>query len=142
MKKGYSAYKNANIDTADQGKLILIAYDVAIKHCKLALEADCNHEQLEIRTKHLFKVQDALTELIGALRLDIGDVAKNLYRLYEYMLRCLIEANVERKSEKITEVLTYLENLRAAWEDAIVQVKKETGSITPSDNNNNVFVNG
>ena len=96
MQQGYAAYRHASIDTADQGKLILIAYDVAIKNCKLALEKfDCVN-MIEERTRHVFKAQDAVTELLSALRVDVGEVAHNLYRLYDYILRSLVDA---RRSE-------------------------------------------
>jgi len=128
MKQGYDAYKTANIDTADQGRLIIIAYDIAIKSCKLALEKFDDRHLLEERTKHIFKAQDAITELLTALRLDVGDIAKNLYNLYDYMLRCLVEASVKHKKEKITEVLGYMESLREAWVVAIQKTKTNNTS--------------
>jgi flagellar protein FliS len=134
MKQGYDAYKSANVDTADQGKLILICYDVAIKHCKLALEKFDDHKLLEDRTKHLFKVQDAITELLSALKMDVGEIAHNLYRLYDYMLRSIVEASVKNKKEKVTEILGYLENLRGAWAEAIINVKKESAAKLETNN--------
>lgn len=126
MKQGYDAYKSANVDTADQGKLILICYDVAIKHCKLALEKFDDRTLLEERTKHLFKVQDAITELLSALRMDVGEIAVNLYKLYDYMLRSIVEASIKHKKEKITEILGYLEDLRSAWAEAVIKVKQDS----------------
>ena len=126
MKQGYSAYQSANVDTADQGKLILIAYDVAIKHCKLAIEKFDDYRRAEERTKHIFKVQDAVTELLSALRLDVGDVAQNLYRIYEYIIRSMVQASVKNDRSKVEEVLSYLVQLREAWEEAIRKVKSET----------------
>lgn len=134
MQQGYAAYRHATVDTADQGKLILIAYDVAIKNCKLALEKFDSHDKIEERTKHIFKAQDALTELLSALRMDVGEVAKNLYRLYDYMLRSLVDASVRGNKGKIVEVLGYLENLREAWEEAIRKIKTESAaSIAPGN---------
>ena len=125
MKQGYQAYRNANVDTADQGKLILIAYDVAIKHCKLAIEKFDDRHLLNERTKHIFKAQDAVTELLSALRLDAGEVAHNLYRLYDYMLRSLVQAGVKNEKSKVEEILRYLVDLRGSWEVAIVKAKNE-----------------
>jgi flagellar protein FliS len=130
MKQGYLAYRNANVDTADQGKLILIAYDIAIKHCKLALESFSDHRQINERTRHIFKVQDAITELLSALRLDVGEVAHNLYRLYDYMLRALVQASVKNEKAKVEEVLKYLSELRESWEVAIAKVKNETATAS------------
>ena len=125
MNKAYETYVNVNVDTASQGKLILIAYDVAIKHCKMALESFGNKTRIEERTRHLFKGQDAITELMGALKLDVGEIARNLYRLYDYMLRSLIESNMQDNRGKAEEILGYLEMLRGAWDEAIGKVKKD-----------------
>ncbi|KMQ49563.1 Flagellar biosynthesis protein FliS [Chitinispirillum alkaliphilum] len=133
MKQGYTAYKNTSIDTADQGKLILIAYDVAIKHAKLALEKFDDYKLLEERTKHLFKVQDAITELLSSLNLDSGEIAVNLYRLYEYMLKTLVDAGIKSEKEKVTEVLGYLETLKSAWAEAAQKVKAENASELKSN---------
>ena len=133
MKNAYSTYKTANIDTADQGKLILIAYDVAIKHCRLALEKFTDIKKIEERTKHLFKVQDALSELMGSLRMDVGEIAKNLYRLYDYMLRRLVQANAKSESEYVKEVLGYLLDLRSAWNDAIQNIRQQNAAAAGSD---------
>lgn len=125
MKDGYSTYKTANIDTADQGKLILIAYDVAIKHCRLALEVFPDKKKIEERTKYLFKVQDAITELMSSLKLEVGEIAQNLYKLYDYMLWRLVHANTKGKKEFVQEVLGYLVDLRDAWKEAIETVKSQ-----------------
>lgn len=131
MEKGYSTYKTANIDTADQGKLIIIAYDVAIKHCRLAIDIFGDKHKMEERTKHLFKVQDAVTELMSSLKLDVGDIAQNLYRLYDYMIRKLVDANVKQEIQNVKEVLGYLESLRSAWKEAINNLR--TLNISPKE---------
>ena len=126
MNKAYETYKTVTVDTASQGKLILIAYDVAIKSCKGALEAFDSYRQIEERTRHLFKAQDAITELMSALRMDVGEISRNLYRLYDYMLRRLVESNVKNDPKCVEEVLGYLETLRGAWDTAIASLKKES----------------
>jgi flagellar protein FliS len=139
MQQGYAAYRNATIDTADQGKLILIAYDVAIKNCKQAIDKFEAVDKIEERTKHLFKAQDAVSELLGALRVDVGEVAQNLFKLYDYILRSLVDAGVKNNKGKVVEVVGYLENLRDAWDDAIRKVKSESA---PTMSAGNVAVQG
>jgi flagellar protein FliS len=128
MKQGYNVYKSANVDTADQGKLILICYDVAIMHCKQAIEKFDSYEMIEERTKHIFKAQDAITELLGALRMDVGEIARNLYRLYDFMLRSLVASSVQNDKKKVHDVLGILELLRDAWSIAIQKVKAEAAA--------------
>ncbi len=133
MKDAYSTYKTANVDTADQGKLILIAYDVAIKHCRFALEKFSDYTGIEERTKHLFKVQDAISELMSSLKLEIGEIAQNLYRLYDYMLRRLVEANAKNDPKCVKEVLGYLLDLRSAWGDAIQDLRNQNAETAGND---------
>ncbi|HEX2956945.1 MAG TPA: flagellar export chaperone FliS [Chitinispirillaceae bacterium] len=134
MKQGYNAYRSANVDTADQGKLILICYDVAIMHCKQAIEKFDKYELIEERTKHLFKAQDAITELLSALRMDVGEIAHNLYRLYDFMLRSLVSSSVQNDKKKVSDVLGILELLRDAWSVAIQKVKTETAANVEMSN--------
>ncbi len=126
MNQGYSAYKTANVETADKGKLIIICYDVAIKHGNVAVEMESPNANLEQWIKHVYKVQDAISELISALNMDAGEVATNLYRLYEYMLHRLTQAVVKVEIEPVREVVGYMMDLRSAWKVAIQNVK--TGS--------------
>ncbi len=132
MKTGYGAYASTHVETADQGKLILIAYDVAIKHCKISLEKFNDREFIKERTQHICRAQDAVTELMSALRMDVGEIAQNLYRLYDYILRRMVEANIKNDRTKIEEVLGYLSELRDAWGQAIVNVKREAAGTSDS----------
>ncbi len=59
--------------------------------------------------------------IIGGLRegLDLqqgGEVATNLDRLYEYMVRRLIEANLQNEPEIIDEVAGLLRNIKTGWD--------------------------
>ena len=101
---GYVAYKTTKVETADQGKLILIAYDVAIKHCKMSLDKFGKYECIEERSKHLCRAQDAVNELMGALRMDVGEIAGNLYRLYSYIIRRLVEANIKNDRKPVDDL--------------------------------------
>lgn len=132
MKNAYSTYQSANVDTADQGKLIIIAYDVAIKHCRLSLDKFGNYDVIEKRTRHLLKAQDAINELMSALRMDVGQIAHNLYQLYDYMIRRLIHANSQNDKAAVEECLGYLVDLRDAWQQAIRIVKNQNASMDTS----------
>lgn len=123
MNQGYSAYKTANVETADKGKLIIICYDVCIKHGNMAAEYGSPRDNLEQWVKHVYKMQDAISELVSALNMDVGEISQNLYRLYEYMLHRLTTAVVEVDPTPITEVVEYMTDLRSAWKVAIQNVK-------------------
>ena len=117
MKNAYSTYKTANVETADQGKLILIAYDIAIKNCRMALERFTPGSDPFDRNKCLYKAQDAITELMSSLRLDVGEVAQNLYKMN------LVQGVVKNSASNVEETLKHLLSLREAWDTAILQSK-------------------
>jgi len=125
MNQGYNAYKTANIDTADKGKLLIICYDVAIKHGGIVSEMPTDLKYIEERNKHLYKMNDAINELISSLNFDVGDgeIARNLYRLYEYMQYRINQCILHPDNEGIKEILVYLTELRDAWKVAAQSVR-------------------
>lgn len=114
----YDKYKKVRIETASQGKLILMLYDGAIRflnHAKVSLE----DKRYDVVNNNLIKAQDILTELMLSLNMSVGDIAKNLYSLYDFMYRSLIEANVKKDKELITEIRNMLQELKETWEEGI-----------------------
>jgi flagellar protein FliS len=119
QKNPYKKYKQASIKTASQGKLILMMYDGAVKFLNIAID-NIPDKRYDVVNTNIIKTQDILTELMLALNLDIGgEVAKNLYSLYEYMNRRLVEANIKKNIDIINEVLGLICELREAWQEVI-----------------------
>ena len=140
MKNGYSAYKSANIDTADQGKLIIICYDVAIKHCKLSIDLFKDYKDIELKSTYLYKAQDAIMELMGSLNMEIGEISENLYKLYDYIIRKISDGIIKNDKSAIDEVLGYLTSLREAWIVADQQVKKDNSQNRSAEATKNIAI--
>lgn len=108
-------YKNNQILTAPQNKLVVMLYDGAIRNLKLS-KIEMENKDLNKVNEYLQKTQDIVFELMSTLNLEVGgDVAKNLYSLYDYMYSRLIEANIKKDLEIINEIQGFLEELRDAW---------------------------
>lgn len=108
-------YQTNQIATASPKKLLIMLYDGAIKNLRLA-ELSLNEKNLENVNKYLTKTQDIITEFMTTLNFeDGGEVAQNLYQLYEYMDYRLIRANIDKDIEPIKEIKKYLEELRDTW---------------------------
>lgn len=108
-------YKNNQILTAPQNKLVVMLYDGAIRNLKLS-KIEMENKDLNKVNEYLQKTQDIVFELMNTLNLEVGgDVAKNLYSLYDYMYSRLIEANIKKDLEIINEIQGFLEELRDAW---------------------------
>ncbi len=122
MSTVHNSYKNASIHTADRGKLVVMVYDHCIQWCDLALEAGGD---LEARRKALDKVHNGLTELICALDMEHGgEIARNLWRLYDFMTWTLTQCLVARTDKGIQDVRHLLSELRSAWQVAAEEVRR------------------
>lgn len=111
----YNAYKNNQVMTASKPKLMIMLYDGAIKNLKLA-ELALEDKEIEKVNTYLKKTQDIIVEFMSTLNFEAGgEIADNLYALYEYMYNRLVRANIDKDKEVIIEVRKYLEELRDTW---------------------------
>ncbi len=116
QKNPYSQYKKTEIDTANQGKLIVMLYDGAVKFLNVALE-NMDLKTYDVVNTNIIKAQDIITELLVSLNMkDGGEISTNLFNLYVYFKKKLLEANIEKNSDKINEVIDHLKTLRNAWD--------------------------
>lgn len=119
----YQQYQESQLETASQGKLLLMLYDGAIRFLTQAQQA-MEQKKWQDAHNYILRAEDIITELMACLKMDVGEVAQNLYRLYEYFNWRLIQANIKRSPEMLVEVQTRLRELREAWAEAI----KQTGA--------------
>lgn len=113
----YELYQQNNVYTSSQGKLLLLLYDGAIKFVRISKFA-IGEKNYYVANKNLIKAQNILNELMCTLNMDY-DISKNLYKLYDYMKRRLIEANIKKDTAIIDEILNMLIGFRDTWQKAI-----------------------
>jgi len=128
-----NAYKEIQIKTANQIRLIVMLYDGAIRHTNLAIDAfQEGHRHFDVINNHIIAAQDILSELMASLDFEKGGaLAKNLFSLYSFMNRRLLEGNLQKDSAPIAEVKKMLGDLREAW-DEISTRKGLEENTTPS----------
>jgi flagellar protein FliS len=125
MSYAHQSYKNANVTTADRGKLVIMIYDHCIKWTKKA-EEELDSKNVEQMVRAVQRVQNGITELMCALDMERGgDIARNLFRLYEFYSRHLSQAIKDRSSQALREVAGMMSMLREAWLVAIENVRRE-----------------
>ena len=126
--KKLASYRTVSVDTASPGKLILMLYDGALRFLRTAEDGfrlECPRARSETVHNNLMRAQDIISELQRCLNLrDGGDVAINMFRLYDFMLTRLIEANLKKKPENVRVVVQLLGEVRDAWD----QMLREQGS--------------
>jgi flagellar protein FliS len=125
MLNGYQRYKDLQVQTASGGQLILLLYQGAIKFLNRARRAI---EERDVEGAHnsLIRAQDIVLELSHALDKSAGPVATNLERIYDYLYRRLVYANVHKDVAAIDEVLKHLRDLHGAWEHVLSQAPSGT----------------
>ncbi len=126
-KKPVDQYKEIQIKTAGQGKLIVMLYDGIINNLEQAKEYISKKNIQESHNK-IVKAQDIIMELIFSLNMEAGEIAQKLYSLYMYFHKRLLEANIYKDPKIIDEVLKMVKELREVW--AQVVKKPESYSKT------------
>jgi flagellar protein FliS len=110
-------YREEQINGLSQKELILMLYDGAIKFAGDARAAIEKRDYVE-SYKLIVRGRDVVTELLRILDLERGgDVARNLKRLYVYMIGRLTEVNFTKEVRLLDNVIDILQNLRSAWAD-------------------------
>jgi flagellar secretion chaperone FliS len=127
QRNPYNQYKQTEINTANQGKLIVMLYDGAIKFLKVALE-NMNVKTYDVVNTNIIKAQDIITELLLSLNMkDGGEISANLFNLYLYFKKKLLEANIQKSPDMIKEVIDHMNSLRDYWH-------KISGKENPANN--------
>jgi flagellar protein FliS len=119
MLKAAKAYLNTQVTTATKGDLLLMLYDTAIKHMKLAQE---KMREKDVAAKGILitKALDIIGELQASLNKERGgDVAQNLFRLYFFCNTRLLQANMNMDPDMVEEVVGILGGLREAFAQII-----------------------
>lgn len=128
-------YKRRQIESATPAQLVVLLYEGAIDHLNRAEAAHGEEgpERIEKFHNHLIACQNIITELTVSLDMDRGgEIASNLFRLYDFMNHQLIEANLKKELTPIQEVKKLLTTLRSAWVD--VAEKEGNNKSVPKSN--------
>ncbi|ADK82764.1 flagellar export chaperone FliS [Sediminispirochaeta smaragdinae] len=128
---GVNAYKTTSIKTAGGGKLIIMLYDEAIKQLEYAVKLlGAESKKYDAINAAILRAQDMVTELMVSLDFDQGgEIATGLFSLYTFFNRQMMEANLEKNSDKLSVVKNQLSELREAWDQIISgKASKSEGS--------------
>ncbi len=125
-----NAYKETHIKTASGGRLIIMIYDEAVRQLDYAIEAlEGKPQKFDLASNAIIKTQDLITELMVSLDFEKGgEIAQNLFSLYMFFNRQLMDANVKKDVAMLKSVLGFVSDLRDAWHQAInkTSVKGQT----------------
>ncbi|GAC1422183.1 MAG: flagellar export chaperone FliS [Candidatus Velthaea sp.] len=113
-------YLETKILTASPEELTLIVFDVLIVSSTKALDKMKNAAG-DIQGIHddLRRAQRSLALLMGSLNFEIGgELATNLFRVYEFWHHELVLANMQKAPERVERILPNFKEYRATWAEA------------------------
>ena len=112
-------YQQAQVATADRGRLLMLMFEGALKFLARAETALADGE-LEAFGVALGRAEAVIAELLHTLDFKAGgDVARSLDRLYRFMLDHLVEANLQKSRPHVAHVARVLGIIAGAYREIL-----------------------
>ena len=128
------SYKAQSVQTASPGKLVLMLFDGCLRFTLAASKAFDEEEftkRNEDINNNLIRAQNIVTELQSSLDMSVpGDLPGTLFRLYDFVMHKLQQANLKKEREPIAEAEKIINELRDAWAEMLTQNPEND---TPND---------
>ena len=132
-------YLKNQIETSSPEQILILLYDGAIKFLNQA-KIGIQNKDIELTHNNLIKAQNIISELRDTLDMKIGgELANNLYSLYNYFNRRLVQANIKKEIEPVDEVLEHLRGLRDTWKQAIIKKREEDKLVIAGQESQNDY---
>lgn len=114
---GYDQYKENSVYTAQPEELTLMLYNGLVKFIMKAQYAISKND-IEKAHENIIKAQNIVLEFMSTLDRKY-EISESLMLLYDYINRRLIEANLHKDTDILSEVLGLSKQLRDTWEQAM-----------------------
>jgi flagellar protein FliS len=108
------AYAESAVLTASPERLVVMAYDGAIRSLRQSAEAMRRGDRERARNR-MRNGELLIDELNNALDMSYGEIPARLRALYLYCKRLLIQANTKTDPEAIDVAVSLLAKLRESW---------------------------
>ena len=119
----YQSYQQNSVNTASPGELTLMLYNGCLKFITLGKRA-IDEGNMEEKNTNLIKAQNIIRELMVTLNMDVA-VSEDMMKLYDFMNRRLIEANMKNDLSALREVEELVTDFRNTWKEAIQMNRKK-----------------
>ena len=116
IKEYQSVGTQTSIVDADPHRLVQLLFEGATARISSA-KGHIERKQYDKKSHQINSAINIIGGLQESLNFDAGELAYNLEKLYDYMIRRLFEANVRNSVEMLDEVNTLLLQIKSAWDD-------------------------
>lgn len=118
----YGQYRKTSIQTASQGRLVVMCFEVSARNARQAAQA-IRERRLADAHEHLIKAQRIVTELYCSLDRTVGDIAESIAKAYEALRYRLVQANVRKDAEMCDRVAEDLDGFARTWAEVFRKVE-------------------
>lgn len=123
------AYKQVEIGTSDNVRIVTMLYEGAINFIKIA-KKKLQSGDIAGKGVYIGKATSIVGELSSSLNMEAGgEIARNLGRLYDFVLEKLLQGNMNNDSQALENAEEVLRILLGGW--------KKLESNTPRLGNQN-----
>lgn len=134
IKEYQSVGTQTSIVDADPHRLIQLLFEGATARISAA-KGHMERKEYDKKSSQINSAINIIGGLQESLNFDAGELALNLERLYDYMIRRLFEANVRNSVEMLDEVTNLLSQIKSAWDEIRDQAIAAMGAQSqPSTN--------
>jgi len=129
--KQAQSYLEMKVKTASPIQLVIMLYDKAIVCLNTAIEL-INKKSIkyDIINNNIIRAQDIVSELMLSLDFEQGgEIAQNLFAIYDYCMKEMIDGNIKKDAVLLTNVVKILTELRSAW----AELEKKEASMKTSN---------
>lgn len=108
-------YVETSVAEATPYKLVQLLYEAGLKHLGV-VKVFIERRDMQKKSEHVNKIIGVLHGLKAGLDLEAGgEVAANLWALYDYLIRRTFEASAKNDLTLFAEVAERLKDLSDAW---------------------------
>ena len=133
---GYAQYRTVTTQTSSPAHLLIQLFQASVRNCSQATEA-IKRTDVPAAHHHIVRVQDIVLELQRTLDHEKGgEIAAELDKLYHFMYRHLLTANINKDAQQVNEIADLLRQLLQAFQVAASQeaaaVRLSQPTLVPS----------
>ena len=127
-------YRQASIETASPGQVILMLYDGALRFLAQTKEGFAmppSTSRNETINNSIVRVLNIVAELQNSLDHSVeGDIAKTLDELYGFVYHHLTRVNINKDSSMLPNCEQVLKDLRDSWAEMLLAQDTQTPKIS------------
>ena len=129
----HKQYVTNQVTTADKGKILVMLFEGCLSFLNQAKKG-LEENNIVKFAKFNSKAQAIISELMVTLDFEKGgQIAKDLDRIYDFLLFHLVEANLQKDPKKIENVISILSKVASAYKEIVNKKPIETQKTINKD---------